>query len=272
MSTTVLRAEILYREQQAVRLEKIVYNELTALEWLQEHESIASQERIILQKLRRLDELQEEIDGRIAALKELGDYTPVRVANPKKAKGPKTNRTGNYTYIRQRKKVDPRTTERWLTACDFMENGNGLITAADVMALFGISNAAVCQEFKKWTNAGMITFVGKQGCKNLYCRTEDEDFQIAKMQADEERKAAEKRAHRKPKPSPHWDKISAFMDEGDGSFTHKQLRDLLDLSVAAATSRIAHWKRRGKISSHGTNNQRHFRKLVENDSQHGIMV
>lgn len=181
-TTTIIRAELLKLEQSAVTLEKIVYKELAQLEWLIEDESIDKQERIILRKLRKLDDIQTEIDALVATLKERGEYTPVRIAVPYKRQEQRSKSTTKPASKRREKAAENakakalKDAERgvvgygthadrlerskyWIAVAEKLE-ADGSISLNEMVELLGISYEATKGRVKVWKRNNFIVSVG----------------------------------------------------------------------------------------------------------------
>lgn len=104
---SVLKAQLFELERAAETLERIVYNQLTALMSLPDRE-VEKYEAKVLRKLERLDELQDEIDTVVAKLKEAGEYQPVRhTGNVYEYKPPKYERPKPEKKPKKARKVYP---------------------------------------------------------------------------------------------------------------------------------------------------------------------
>lgn len=151
---SVLKAQLFELERSAETLEKIVYNQLTALMRLPDRE-VEQYEAKILRKLARLDEIQAEIDAVIAKLKETGEYIPARpTANIYEYKPPRPP-TPKYVAGRPNRTRKNQVGTAWHEFSEQLAEGE-TFTVNDVVAKLDKDLPACQSKIKHWKLKGYI--------------------------------------------------------------------------------------------------------------------
>ncbi len=158
-------------ENKADAIEKIVYRDLTTLEGISKNKR-AKYERGILEKLARLDALQEEIDVVVAKLKELRSYYAPAIAsaniyqyNPPKPKPKIKAPTGN----KPRAAGSLETKPFWQVFSEHVEVG-GEFNVDDVAAVMDRGVAKTRHLIKHWKETGKIVSCGVVNRRMMYRR------------------------------------------------------------------------------------------------------
>lgn len=167
--TGILKVQLFNLENSAQTLERIIFNDLTALESLPDR-AAEKYEGKVLRKLHRLDEIQDEIDAVTAMLKEAGAWEPVRHGgniyqySPPKQEQPKpvkgqgvSHKAGTY----------------WDKVSETMPEQGGTVTIQQVMEILSLSKTPCAKLVRHWVSSRKLALSSSVGSNIAYCRYQD---------------------------------------------------------------------------------------------------
>lgn len=171
-SIGLLKVELHNLERNAETLERIVYNDLKALESLPD-KAADKYEGKVWRKLQKLDELQDAIDATTAELKARGGWEPVSHSGNKYQYNPPKTETPEVTVNGKVRGRPSKRTHYWERVSAAMPEEGGVISVADIVDLLNITKTPCGNLVRHWVSSRKLVMSGHKDGSTVYCRYGD---------------------------------------------------------------------------------------------------